>query len=192
MPSWRAMARREIPAGPPSASCARAAVLMSAIVSCRRRSRRLGRTWGEDRLTTRAACRHILAVSSFCSLATSLSCQQTWLIWKDLGRARAASRRSAHAGAAGAGHRRSVRDQPVDHRSGHGDHARPPPLRPSGAHPPLVPAGLPTPRMRLPGSPRAGFSFAFGYPRTGRDRDSTSSSRWRHCADNRCFFGHRS
>src|SRR5271165_5218826 len=56
MPSWRAMARREIPVGPPSASCARAAVLMSAIVSCRRRSRRLGRTWGEDRLTTRAAC----------------------------------------------------------------------------------------------------------------------------------------
>jgi hypothetical protein len=45
MPSWRAMARREIPVGPPSASCVRAAVLMSVIVSCRRRSRRLGRTW---------------------------------------------------------------------------------------------------------------------------------------------------
>ena len=29
-------------------------------------------------------------------------------------------------------------------------------------------------------------------PEEGRDRGSTSPSRWRHCADNRCFFGHRS
>ncbi len=38
----------------------------------------------------------------------------------------------------------------------------------------------------------ARFSLAFSDPGKDRDRDSTSSSRWRHCADNRCFFVHRS
>jgi hypothetical protein len=51
--------------------------------------------------------------------------------------------------------------------------------------------GTPTRGMWLPRSPGAGFSFAFNCPGKDRDRDSTSSSRWWHRADNRRFFGHR-